>query len=323
MTDTTGHEPQDQEQQDHGQEQQHQEQPAAKKRDELKEALGESRRELGALAAEIRGQLAAGGRARWTYTRTGAAEYVAAGESWLDQALRGTFCAVPPVGLAALTAEIPQTLALTVPLALAALWRAGGDPDWLKEATARRKQRRADEEERRLKRTGGGPAAKDGDEQPPVEDDGQEEPLEDDAEEAPPGPTDAEFVGIVRDLLGPRGSGVHLAEIQTRLEADFPAFSWPLEEVHALADRAGIPRAATRSPNRGGSTTGIRARDLPPLPSPQEGTPGGPVDQQQHRNNNINNAAREDVEIGAGSYVRYPHGRTAAVPTSQLRRPRV
>lgn len=70
---------------------------------------------------------------------------------------------------------------------------------------------------------------------------------------------------LVRALIGP-GSGVHLAEVAERLAEVEPGRAWDTADVRELAALAGVPVNPTRSRTRAGSSTGIRARDLPPPP---------------------------------------------------------
>ncbi|WP_326597734.1 hypothetical protein [Streptomyces sp. NBC_01803] len=100
--------------------------------------------------------------------------------------------------------------------------------------------------------------------------------------------TGTEFVELVRALIGP-GSGVHLAEVAERLAEVEPGRAWDTADVRELAALAGVPVNPTRSRTRAGSSTGIRARDLPP-PSPDVGAaPSGVVAAGQTANNNSDN----------------------------------
>ena len=134
-----------------------------------------------------------------------------------------------------------------------------------------------------------------------------EEPEQQQDEEEPHGPSDGEFVALLRELVG-NGPGVHLAEIPPALAARWPHRQWDGTDVRALAGEAGLPISGTRSATRAGSSTCIRRKDLPPPPI---GDPahGAVVAAGQAANNNANNEIT--VERGAG-YAIFRHASDAA-----------
>ena len=141
--------------------------------------------------------------------------------------------------------------------------------------------------------------------------DAEDEAPEPEAEpESEPGPSDDEFVQLVRELIGD-GPGIHLAELPPALAEHYPGVRWDTDTARALVVRAGLPIRGTRSATRTtvGSSTGIRAKDLPPLP-PSERAPEGVVAAGQPTNNNTNNSTTEP--IGQGGYAVREPAETAA-----------
>ncbi|WP_193317990.1 MULTISPECIES: hypothetical protein [Streptomyces] len=139
-----------------------------------------------------------------------------------------------------------------------------------------------------------------------------EEPVDDEAAqddpEPEPGPDEAEFTELVRALIGD-GPGIHLAEIPPALTRRWPHRHWTPADARHLAAEAGLPIAGTRSATRPGSSTGIRAKDLPPLPD-RETSPDGVVAAGQPANNNTNNTIVD--EIGQGGWVTRDPAETTA-----------
>lgn len=131
-----------------------------------------------------------------------------------------------------------------------------------------------------------------------------EDVTETDDDQPEDGPDDAEFIALVRDLIGPDGKGIHLAEIPAALTREWPHRQWDAADARALAQRAGLPIHSTRSPNRNGPSTGIRRKDLPPPPLPEEALVGV-VGAGQTSDNDNDNTRVERIGEG-GAVTRYP-----------------
>jgi hypothetical protein len=111
------------------------------------------------------------------------------------------------------------------------------------------------------------------------------------AEQDDPG----EFLRILHQLLADR-KGAHLVEIAEHFTGD-PAATGVVRELCASA---GIPIADGVRVGRKVST-GIRTRDLPPLPDHSPDGPVGVVAAGQDSNNNSNTVARVVRRTGAGA----------------------
>ncbi|MEU6756959.1 hypothetical protein [Streptomyces sp. NPDC046685] len=110
------------------------------------------------------------------------------------------------------------------------------------------------------------------------------------AKEHPAGPTLDSVLGAARLLGTPH---VHLAAIEEHLKA-------PQGTARRVLSEAGIPIADVRMQGRG-TSTGVRASDIPPLPSPSPEGVGGAVGAAQGANNS-NNSVRVD-RVGDGAQI--------------------
>ncbi|WP_369183768.1 hypothetical protein [Streptomyces sp. Y1] len=125
-------------------------------------------------------------------------------------------------------------------------------------------------------------------------DEGPDEEPEEGPEEDPnqppaptlPTPADARLAVAV---LGAAGTHVALTAVTAHLAAAHPLWKRSNKAVRALLQEARVDvRGGVRVD--GVSVPGIHHDDVPPLPSPSEGAPGGVVVAGQSNNNNHNNA---------------------------------
>ncbi|MFI6443807.1 hypothetical protein [Kitasatospora sp. NPDC050543] len=125
---------------------------------------------------------------------------------------------------------------------------------------------------------------------PPVAE--PEEPLEGLAQT----PDVGEFLHLLHRLLPTPGSRIHLTQIAAELTGDEKQTA----TVRELAAAAGVPITAVRVPGRG-SSTGLKAEELPPFPPSSGGAPVGVVVAgqagQQHHQQHHEEESREGFTI--------------------------
>ncbi|MEE1781501.1 hypothetical protein PUR71_00885 [Streptomyces sp. SP17BM10] len=129
------------------------------------------------------------------------------------------------------------------------------------------------------------------DDDAPEDDDNQaEEEPEEEPDQTPaatlPTPADARLAVAV---LGAAGTHVALTAVTAHLAAAHPLWKRSGKATSTLLEEAGV-RVRAGVKVEGISVRGIHHDDVPPLPSPSEGTPGRVVVAGQSNNNNANNA---------------------------------
>ncbi|MFF8367499.1 hypothetical protein ACF05W_01505 [Streptomyces lydicus] len=143
------------------------------------------------------------------------------------------------------------------------------------------------------------------------------------AGDRPPGPSPAEFINLLHDLVDDHSEGarktpgLHWPQVAAGLSSRYPgggsAGGWSAADCRALCEGAAVPVSrGTRARGQGarpGVSTGVRTQDLParpPLPSPgpsSTAAPGPAVavvfagqNEQQASNNNSNTGASNSGE---------------------------
>ncbi|MGW8398208.1 hypothetical protein ACWGLP_16190 [Streptomyces lydicus] len=131
------------------------------------------------------------------------------------------------------------------------------------------------------------------------------------AGDRPPGPSPAEFINLLHDLVDEHSEGakktpgLHWPQVAAGLSSRYPGGGWSAADCRALCEAAAVPVSrGTRARGQGarpGVSTGVRTQDLPerpllPSPGPSPTAAPGPAvavvsagqNEQQASNNNSN-----------------------------------